>query len=121
MAPQTSIPPAANVLGTIGTFCWCVQLLPQIFRNYRTKSTEGLPAFMMMLWSTSAVPFGIYAIVQRFNVPLIVQPQCFGAFCGVSWAQCMVYGVRNLTCTPSPLHHHRVRRLESSLGEGQIY
>ncbi|KAF2114271.1 PQ loop repeat protein [Lophiotrema nucula] len=92
MAPQTSIPPAANILGTIGTICWCVQLLPQIWRNWRTKSTEGLPATMMFLWSASGVPFGIYAIVQNFNIPLQVQPQCFCFLCGVSWAQCLVYG-----------------------------
>jgi len=92
MAPQTSIPPAANVLGTIGTVCWCVQLAPQIWRNYRTKSTEGLPASMMLIWSVSGVPFGVYAVAQQFNVPLIVQPQCFCVLCGVSWAQCLVYG-----------------------------
>ncbi|OAL51573.1 PQ loop repeat protein-like protein [Pyrenochaeta sp. DS3sAY3a] len=92
MAPQTSIPPAANVLGTIGTVCWCVQLAPQIWRNYRTKSTEGLPPTMMFLWSLSGVPFGVYAIAQKFNIPLIVQPQCFCVLCGVSWAQCLVYG-----------------------------
>lgn len=92
MAPQNSIPLAANILGTIGTICWCVQLVPQIWRNYRTKSTLGLPAKMMLLWSISGVPFGVYAVVQRFNIPLIIQPQCFCVLCGVSWAQCMVYG-----------------------------
>ncbi|PVI05441.1 PQ loop repeat protein [Periconia macrospinosa] len=92
MSPQGEIPLAANILGTIGTVFWCVQLIPQIVRNYRTKSTEGLPAAMMFLWSASGVPFGAYAIAQQFNIPLIVQPQCFCALCGVSWAQCMVYG-----------------------------
>ncbi|KAF2655676.1 PQ loop repeat protein [Lophiostoma macrostomum CBS 122681] len=92
MAPQDSIPLAANVLGTIGTVCWCVQLAPQIWRNYRTKTTEGLPATMMFMWSASGVPFGAYAIAQRFNIPLIVQPQCFCVLCGVSWGQCLYYG-----------------------------
>ncbi|KAI4235129.1 MAG: hypothetical protein LQ352_008125 [Teloschistes flavicans] len=41
MAPQTSIPPVANALGTIGTTLWCIQLVPQIWRNYSTKSTQG--------------------------------------------------------------------------------
>jgi uncharacterized protein with PQ loop repeat len=91
MAPQTSIPLAANILGTIGTVCWCVQLVPQIWRNYRTKSTEGLPESMMLLWSISGVPFGVYAIAQQFNIPLIVQPQCFCVLCGVGWAQCLIY------------------------------
>ncbi|KAL5411876.1 hypothetical protein PMIN06_005631 [Paraphaeosphaeria minitans] len=92
MAPQESIPVAANILGTIGTVCWCVQLVPQILRNYRTKSTEGLPASMMLLWTVSGVPFGAYAIAQNFNIPLMVQPQCFCCLCGVSWAQCLIYG-----------------------------
>ncbi|KAJ9496795.1 hypothetical protein H2202_007572 [Exophiala xenobiotica] len=74
MAPQTSIPPAANVLGTIGTVFWCIQLLPQIYRSYRTKSTEGVPPAMMFLWSASGVPFGAYAIVQNFNIPIQIQP-----------------------------------------------
>ncbi|CAO2654030.1 Nn.00g107630.m01.CDS01 [Neocucurbitaria sp. VM-36] len=103
MAPQTSIPPAATVLGTIGTVCWCVQLAPQIWRNYRTKSTEGLPAAMMFLWSMSGVPFGVYAISQQFNIPLIVQPQCFCVLCGVSWAQCLVYGGKWRTWTATLL------------------
>lgn len=55
MAPQTHIPTSANVLGTIGTICWCVQLVPQIWRNWRTKSTEGLPTTMMFMWCISGV------------------------------------------------------------------
>ena len=78
--PQTSIPVAATVLSTIGTVLWCVQLIPQIWTNWRSKTTEGLPAIMMMIWAVcmyfgsepilradniiGAVPFGVYAIVQ---------------------------------------------------------
>ena len=51
MAPQTSIPLAANVLGTIGTVFWCVQLLPQIWYNWKQKKTDGLPGLMMFLWA----------------------------------------------------------------------
>lgn len=92
MAPQTSISRLANVLGTIGTVCWCIQLCPQIWRNWRTRSTEGLPAMSMYLWLVSAVPFGVYAIVQNFNIPLQVQPQCFCLLCGISWLQCLIFG-----------------------------
>jgi len=89
--PQTSIPLAANVLGTIGTVCWCVQLIPQIWRNWRTKKTDGLPGLMVMMWASCAVPFGIYAIVQNFNIPLQVQPQCFGLLSLVCWGQTLIY------------------------------
>lgn len=91
MAPQQSIPVAADVLGTIGTILWCVQLVPQIWTNWRTKQTDGLPSAMMFLWALCGVPFGVYSIVQKFNVPVQVQPQVFMALCLVSWAQTLVY------------------------------
>ncbi|KAI1262876.1 PQ loop repeat-domain-containing protein [Xylariaceae sp. FL1019] len=92
MAPQSDIPVSANVLGTIGTILWFTQLLPQIWTNWRTKSTEGLPASMMFLWAVSGVPFGVYAIAQNFNIPIQVQPQAFMTLCLVSWGQCLFYG-----------------------------
>lgn len=91
MAPQQSIPVAADVLGTIGTVLWCVQLVPQIWTNWRTKKTDGLPSVMMFLWALCGVPFGVYSIVQNFNIPIQVQPQVFMALCLVSWAQTLVY------------------------------
>ncbi|MCJ1401980.1 hypothetical protein MMC11_005198 [Xylographa trunciseda] len=91
MAPQTSIPVAANVLGTIGTVFWCVQLVPQIWHNWRAKKTEGLPALMMVLWAACAVPFGVYSVVQNFNVPIQIQPQVFGTLALVTWAQILIY------------------------------
>jgi hypothetical protein len=46
---------------------------------------------MMFIWALCGVPFGIYAIVQKFNVPIQVQPQCFMSLCLVSWCQILVY------------------------------
>lgn len=74
MAPQSSIPVAATVLGTIGTILWCVQLIPQIWTNWRSKATDGMPASMMFLWALCGVPFGVYAIVQNFNIPYVNWP-----------------------------------------------
>ncbi|KAK3298335.1 PQ loop repeat-domain-containing protein [Chaetomium fimeti] len=134
MAPQTDIPIAANVLGTIGTgertgpwsnnslrevrvnrpkcklpppglkdthfHChyshhpsrlWCIQLIPQIWTNWRTKKTDGLPGLMMFLWALCGLPFGVYAVTQNFNIPLQVQPHVFMALCLISWAQVLVY------------------------------
>ncbi|KAH6657136.1 PQ loop repeat-domain-containing protein [Truncatella angustata] len=101
MAPQTDIPVAANVLGTIGTVLWCVQLVPQIWTNWRTKRTEGLPGAMMYLWALCAVPMGAYAIIQNFNIPIQVQPQCFMALCLACWCQILIYsrGWRTWTAT----------------------
>ncbi|KAL8905111.1 MAG: hypothetical protein Q9171_006807 [Xanthocarpia ochracea] len=68
MAPQGEIPVSANVLGTIGTVFWCIQLIPQIWYNWKQKKTDGLPGLMMFTWAVSAVPFGVYAIVQEAEI-----------------------------------------------------
>jgi len=94
MAPQESIPVAANVLGTIGTILWCIQLVPQIWYNWRRKKTEGLPGLMMLLWAACAVPFGVYTVVQNFNIPVQIQPQVFCVLSLVSWTQTLIYNDR---------------------------
>ncbi|MCJ1247576.1 hypothetical protein MMC30_004791 [Trapelia coarctata] len=112
MPAQTSIPVAATVLGTIGTVFWCIQLVPQVWYNWKKKDTEGLPAMMMFLWVAcpspfinyqvlsknyrthifaGAVPFGVYAVVQNFNIPIQIQPQVFCVLALVSWAQILTY------------------------------
>ncbi|KDQ61337.1 hypothetical protein JAAARDRAFT_149976 [Jaapia argillacea MUCL 33604] len=85
-------PVAENVLGTMGTIFWTAQLVPQVWKSYRSKSTEGLSPLLVLMWSISAVFLGVYAIVQNLNIPLILQPQLFGALCLTSWAQCQYYG-----------------------------
>jgi len=85
---------AENALGTLGTICWTIQLIPQIWKSWRTKSTDGLSPWFVLLWGISSAFMGVYAIVQDLNVPLILQPQLFGALCLASWVQCQYYGSR---------------------------
>lgn len=82
---------AENVLGTIGTVFWCIQLAPQIFVNFRAKNCEGLPPMMMFLWAASGVPFSIYFVGTDGSIPLKIQPQLFTLLCTISWAQTLYY------------------------------
>lgn len=82
---------AVNVLGTIGTVLWCIQLVPQIIRNYKQKDCTGLPPLMMALWAASGVPFSIYFFGIDGLIPLRIQPQLFTFFCTLSWAQTLYY------------------------------
>ncbi|ODH52074.1 hypothetical protein GX48_01863 [Paracoccidioides brasiliensis] len=91
MSEVRKIPVAANVLGTIGTVLWCIQLVPQIWHNWRNKRTDGLPASMMFLWALCSVPFGIYMILQQVNIPIQIQPQIFGSLCTICWVQILYY------------------------------
>jgi len=82
---------AENVFGTIGTICWSVQLIPQIVKSYRTKSTTGLSEWLLLLWAISGSFLGVYVIVQNLNIPLILQSQFFAALSTISWIQCQYY------------------------------
>lgn len=82
---------AENVLATIGTVFWCIQLVPQIIRNYRVKDCEGLPPLMMFLWAALGVPFSIYFFGIDGLIPLRIQPQLFTFFCLVLWVQLLYY------------------------------
>ncbi|GCB25948.1 uncharacterized membrane protein YDR090C [Aspergillus awamori] len=141
MSAPTDATPASNVLGTIGTVFWCIQLVPQIWYNWRRKKTEGLPPAMGFLWAvlsaigtvpktgvpqlvilneilSGAVPMGVYLILQvnailqfvhqvlvmtrkvevltthecqEVNLPMQIQPQIFGTFSAIIWAQILHY------------------------------
>ncbi|GFZ46145.1 hypothetical protein JCM24511_04392 [Saitozyma sp. JCM 24511] len=83
--------PVENALGTIGAVLWTIQILPQIVKSYRTKSTLGLSAGLMFIWAIASWFLGSYIVVQRLSIPLQIQPQLFGSLAAVSVAQCLYY------------------------------
>ncbi|KAJ7464410.1 PQ loop repeat-domain-containing protein [Mycena latifolia] len=85
---------AENVLGTIGTVCWTAQMVPQLWKSWREKSTEGLSPWLVLLWGVSAGFLGAYTLLLNLNIPLILQPQLFGFLALVSWGQCQYYGTK---------------------------
>ncbi|QLQ78356.1 hypothetical protein HG537_0A06030 [Torulaspora globosa] len=82
---------AATALATVATVCWCIQLIPQIWYNWRRKDCTGLPPLMMFLWVVSAIPFAIYFCVSEGNITLQVQPHLFMFFCAISFVQSCYY------------------------------
>jgi len=82
---------AENICGTIGTVLWSGQIIPQIYKTHREKTSAGLSPYLMFIWAVSAAFLGVYAIVQDINIPLIVQPQAFGSLAALSWVQCLYY------------------------------
>ncbi|KAF7309134.1 hypothetical protein MKEN_01115500 [Mycena kentingensis (nom. inval.)] len=86
---------AENVLGTVGTICWTVQIVPQIWKSWRTKSTEGLSHWLVLIWGIAGSFLGAYAILLELNIPLIVQPQLFAFLAYISWGQCQYYNYLN--------------------------
>ncbi|GAA5903048.1 hypothetical protein JCM6882_009678 [Rhodosporidiobolus microsporus] len=82
---------AEQVTGWLGTILWCIQLFPQVWLNYRRKTTHGLSPFLFVCWMFSGAFLGIYAIVENINIPIIVQPHCYGALCAFILCQILHY------------------------------
>ncbi|OXG22212.1 integral membrane protein [Cryptococcus neoformans Tu401-1] len=82
---------AENALGTIGAILWMVQILPQIIKSHREKTTKGLSASLMFIWALASLFLGAYIVAQKLSIPLQVQPQAFGVLAAVSWCQCLHY------------------------------
>ncbi|KAH3665730.1 hypothetical protein OGAPHI_003918 [Ogataea philodendri] len=87
---------AANVLSTIGTVLWCIQLTPQIYFLWRRKDATGFPPVFMFLWVISGIPFGIYFITSDSYIPFQLQPQMFSVLCSIAWLQSMYYPPNNV-------------------------
>ncbi|CAO3572809.1 unnamed protein product [Mortierella alpina] len=83
-----------NVFGMLGIVFWSFQLLPQVIDNYKAKSTEGLSYSMFFIWTLAALGFGSYSIVEDLSIPIIIQPQIFGALSALCYCQCLYYGMR---------------------------
>ncbi|KAI8062093.1 PQ loop repeat-domain-containing protein [Gongronella butleri] len=68
---------AEQVFGYFGLILWSFQMAPQVYKNYRLRSTEGVSPYMLLLWVLSGVALGNYNIGLGVAIPLIVQPQLF--------------------------------------------
>ncbi|OCF35442.1 integral membrane protein [Kwoniella heveanensis CBS 569] len=82
---------AENALATIGAVMWMVQIVPQIIKSHRSKSTTGLSAGLMFIWALASLFLGAYLVTQRLSIPLQVQPQAFGVLSAVSTCQILYY------------------------------
>ncbi|KIL69411.1 hypothetical protein M378DRAFT_8062 [Amanita muscaria Koide BX008] len=83
---------AETIFGTMGTICWTIQLIPQIWKNWRQGSTDGLSPWLMLIWGISGVTLGTYTVLQNLNIPLIIQAHLFAFLAFISWGQCQYYG-----------------------------
>ncbi|GAA5974147.1 hypothetical protein JCM11641_003464 [Rhodosporidiobolus odoratus] len=82
---------AEQVFGWLGTILWCIQLFPQVYLNFRRKTTQGLSPLLFVSWVISGAALGVYAIAQNINIPIIVQPHCYGSLCAFIICQILHY------------------------------
>ncbi|CAO3658333.1 unnamed protein product [Umbelopsis ramanniana] len=75
----------------VGLVFWSFQLAPQVWKNWKLKSTEGLSTPMMIIWALSGIFLGNYNIGANLAVPLWIQPQIFALIAYMCALQTMYY------------------------------
>ncbi|KAF4486852.1 Transcriptional activator protein DAL81 [Colletotrichum fructicola Nara gc5] len=85
-------PAAANAFGTLGAVLWSLQLLPQIWKNWRRHDSQSLSSTFFLSWAIAGVPLGVYNIADDFNVALQIQPNILVFLSLWTWSQCKYYG-----------------------------
>lgn len=81
----------STALATVGTVCWCIQLIPQVIRNWYVRDCEGVPPIMFFLFGTSGIPFAVYFVDQFAQTAFIVQPHLFSFFSFCAFWQSLYY------------------------------
>lgn len=82
---------AIDVLSTLGAVFWSIQLIPQIYLNWKRKSGDGLQPSMMIAWSLAGLPLGIHNILSHQPIALQVQAEILTSLSLFTWAQVMFY------------------------------
>ncbi|KAI8084593.1 uncharacterized protein BX664DRAFT_337347 [Halteromyces radiatus] len=81
-----------QVFAYFGLVLWSFQMAPQVYKNYKRSSTEGVSPWMMIIWIFSGTVLGNYNIGLGVAIPLIVQPQLFVFICSICFGQELYYG-----------------------------
>lgn len=83
-----------EVFGYLGLAAWSIQLIPQVIHSYRRKSAAGVSPYMMGIWYIGSIMFLAYLILQRFPLPVILQPCSFSILSLICTFQYFIYELK---------------------------
>ncbi|EGW31660.1 uncharacterized protein SPAPADRAFT_56465 [Spathaspora passalidarum NRRL Y-27907] len=82
----------SGITGSISIACWIIVFAPQIYENFRRKSSEGLSLSFIILWLAGDV-FNVLGSVLQGVLPTMIILAVYYTLADIVllW-QCMVYG-----------------------------
>ncbi|KAF3986156.1 hypothetical protein FT663_04812 [Candidozyma haemuli var. vulneris] len=96
MAPPPPIVIDAQVIsgitGSISIACWIIVFAPQIYENFRRKSSEGLSMMFIILWLAGDIFNVLGAVLQGVLPTMIILAIYYTLADIVLWVQCIMYG-----------------------------
>lgn len=82
----------SGITGSISIACWIIVFAPQIYENFRRKSSEGLSLLFIILWLAGDVFNVLGSILQGVLPTMIILAVYYTLADIVLLWQCLVYG-----------------------------
>ena len=82
----------SGITGAISLICWIIVFAPQIYENFRRKSSEGLSLMFLVLWLAGDVFNVLGAVLQGLFPTMIALAVYYTLADIVLLYQCLLYG-----------------------------
>lgn len=82
----------SGITGSISIACWIIVFAPQIYENFRRKSSEGLSLMFIVLWLAGDVFNVLGAVLQGVLPTMIILAVYYTLADIVLLVQCLIYG-----------------------------
>lgn len=82
----------SGITGSISIACWIIVFAPQIYENFRRKSSEGLSLMFIILWLAGDVFNVLGAVLQGVLPTMIILAVYYTLADVVLLVQCLIYG-----------------------------
>lgn len=91
----------SEIAGSISIACWVVVFAPQIYENFRRKSSDGLSLMFIILWLIGDIFNIVGAIMQNLLPTMIILAAYYTVADIILWFQCIWYNKNNANKKPS--------------------
>lgn len=85
----------SEIAGSISIACWVVVFVPQIYENFRRKSSEGLSLLFIILWLIGDIFNVAGAIMQHLLPTMIILAAYYTIADIILWFQCIWYNKKD--------------------------
>ncbi|SGZ57105.1 CIC11C00000001027 [Sungouiella intermedia] len=82
----------SGITGSISIACWIIVFVPQIYENFRRKSSEGLSLMFIILWLAGDIFNVLGAVLQGVLPTMIILAVYYTLADIVLLVQCLIYG-----------------------------
>lgn len=110
----------SEIAGSISIACWVVVFAPQIYENFRRKSSDGLSLMFIILWLIGDIFNIVGAIMQNLLPTMIILAAYYTVADIILWFQCIWYNKNNANKKPSLNRTNNTTHINSTTIQSKI-